>query len=203
MTAEQVLLLRHGLTDWNDAGRFQGRSDVGLNAVGLSQAAAVAQVLSGAGITRIVSSDLSRARRTADIVAEACGLPVENDPRLQEIDVGSWAGLTADQVGRADPGFWPAVRQGRDFRRSPTGETATEAGARVAAAVAEHTEATPDQGRLLVVSHGLTGRMAILQLLGLGQPQFRLFTGIGNCHWAVLLPGPQHWRLHVYNAGPQ
>jgi probable phosphoglycerate mutase len=201
MTAARVILLRHGVTDWNDGGRFQGHADIPLNQAGREQAAAAAARLAGAGITRVFASDLSRAGETAGIVAGAFGLDVQVDPRLREVDVGSWSGLSMDEAGRLEPDFWPALREGRDFRRSPEGESATEAGKRVALALLDHAEAAGDDGVVLAVGHGLSLRVAALLLMGLDYSHARLFGGMPNCHWAVLRPGAEYWRMLSYNEG--
>ncbi|MCB0911438.1 MAG: histidine phosphatase family protein [Propionibacteriaceae bacterium] len=201
MSAARVVLLRHGVTDWNDGGRFQGQADVPLNDVGRAQAAAVAEVLAGQGINRVYASDLGRAQETARIVAARCGLPVTTDPRLQEVNVGSWSGQSMDEIGAAVPDFWPALREGRDFRRSPEGETATEAGQRVALALLEVAEAAADGEVLLAVGHGLSLRVGALLLMGLDYSYARLFRGLLNCHWTVLEPGGEHWRMQGYNLG--
>ena len=201
MSAARVVLLRHGVTDWNDDGRFQGQTDVPLNDTGRAQAAAAAEVLSGFGVSRIFASDLGRAAETARIVAARCALPVVTDPRLQEVNVGSWTGRSIEEIGAAVPDFWPALREGRDFRRSPEGETATEAGQRVALALLDHAEAAADGEVLLAVGHGLSLRVGALLLMGLDYSCARLFRGLDNCHWVVLEPGGVYWRLRTYNAG--
>jgi glucosyl-3-phosphoglycerate phosphatase len=199
MAAREVILLRHGITDWNGAGRFQGHADVPLNADGRAQASRAAEAMASLGIGRIISSDLSRAAATSEIVADRLGLEVSFDAQLREINVGSWSGLTMDEVGKANPDFWPSIAQGRDFRRSPIGETGTEAGNRVAAAIIEQAAAAPDDEALLVVGHGMTTRVASMLLLGLTYAEFRLFAGLGNCQWVVLKPGAPHWRMIAYN----
>ncbi|HSN44164.1 MAG TPA: histidine phosphatase family protein, partial [Propionibacteriaceae bacterium] len=128
MTASSIVLLRHGVTDWNDGGRFQGHADVPLNDTGRRQATVAGELLRGAGITTAVSSDLSRASETAQLVTAGWGIDVRPDARLREVNVGSWAGMSIDDVGKSVPDFWPAIREGRDFRRSPSGESATESG---------------------------------------------------------------------------
>lgn len=199
MTAGRVLLLRHGTTDWNNDGRFQGHADVPLNAEGVGLAERTALVLAGHGPTRVISSDLSRARETARPAAAAVGLPVELDPRLREVNVGSWAGLEIESVGRLEPDFWPALREGRDFRRSPEGETATESGARVAVALREYAAQAAAEDVLLAVGHGLSLRVAALLLMGLDYSYARLFGGLPNCGWIELEPGEEFWRLRAFN----
>jgi glucosyl-3-phosphoglycerate phosphatase len=199
MTARQVILLRHGVTDWNATGRFQGHADVPLNQNGLAQAAAAAEALAGQRIGRVVASDLSRARVTAEIVAARLEVDVTLDDKLREINVGSWAGRTMSEVEQSHPDFRADIEAGRDFRRSAGGETGAEAGDRVVAAIRRQAEASPDDEVLLVVGHGLTSRLAAATLLGLTYADFRLFVGLGNCHWLVLQPGDRHWRLIAYN----
>ena len=201
MSAGSTILLRHGVTDWNDGGRFQGHADIPLNDAGRHQATAAGELLQGAGVTRVVSSDLSRASETARLVTTGWGLDVVPDARLREVNVGSWAGMSLDDIGREEPDFWPALREGRDFRRSPTGESATESGQRVALAILDHAESADDEEVLLVVGHGLSLRVAALLLMGLDYSHARLFGGLGNCHWMVLRPGVDHWRMLSYNVG--
>jgi len=206
MTASSIILLRHGVTDWNDGGRFQGHADIPLNDAGREQATAAGELLRDAGITRAVSSDLSRAAETAQLVTAQLssatrGLKVQTDARLREVNVGSWAGMSVDDIGKEEPDFWPALREGRDFPRSPTGESATQAGQRVALAVLDHAEAAADGEVLLVVGHGLSLRVGALLLMGLDYSHARLFGGLGNCHWMVLRPGEDYYRLLSYNVG--
>ena len=206
MTAGSIILLRHGVTDWNDGGRFQGHADIPLNDAGREQATAAGELLRDAGITRAVSSDLSRAAETAQLVtarlSTASGeIGVQSDERLREVNVGSWAGMSVDDIGKEEPDFWPALREGRDFPRSPTGESATQAGQRVALAVLDHAEAAADGEVLLVVGHGLSLRVGALLLMGLDYSHARLFGGLVNCHWMVLRPGEDHYRLLSYNVG--
>ncbi|HEY3546567.1 MAG TPA: histidine phosphatase family protein [Propionicimonas sp.] len=201
MTASSIILLRHGVTDWNDDGRFQGHADIPLNDAGREQATGAGELLRDAGITRAVSSDLSRAAETAQLVTARWGIEVQTDARLREVNVGSWAGMSVEDIGKEEPDFWPALREGRDFPRSPTGESATQAGQRVALAVLDHAEAAADGEVLLVVGHGLSLRVGALLLMGLDYSHARLFGGLVNCHWMVLRPGQDHYRLLSYNVG--
>ncbi len=132
-----LLLVRHGETDWNAGRRWQGHTDVPLNDRGRAQAAALAEELAADPPQAIYTSDLSRARDTAEIVAARLGVPVIVEPRLREIDVGSREGLTAEEVGD----------------RAWDGEPHSDHGARVLAAVREAAEAHPG-GRILLVAHG-------------------------------------------------
>ena len=97
----RVVVLRHGETDHNAARIWQGHLDTRLSERGLQQADAVGPAIAALSPDRIVSSDLTRARLTAESVGRACGIPVELDPRFREIDVGAWQGLTAAEVADA------------------------------------------------------------------------------------------------------
>lgn len=146
----RVLLARHGETDWNAVGRWQGHADPPLNATGRAQALELAERLLDVGIEVVVSSDLVRAAETAAIVAERLGLPVAKDPELREIDVGSWSGLTRAEVSARFPdGFarWQAGEIGHN------GETREALGERVERALLRC--ANGHAGRcVLAVTHG-------------------------------------------------
>ena len=103
----QLFLARHGETDWNLAGRWQGHTDVPLNATGRAQAGALAERLRGEGIATVGTSDLSRARHTAEIVAAALGVPVALvDPGLREQRFGRFEGLTPRECEERHPREW-------------------------------------------------------------------------------------------------
>ena len=93
-----LLLARHGETDWNRQLRIQGSSDIELNDLGRRQAQALAQDLTDVELDAIYSSDLARARQTAEPVAATHGLEVRFDPRLRERSFGSWEGLTREDI---------------------------------------------------------------------------------------------------------
>lgn len=193
----RLVLIRHGRTAWNHAGRFQGRADIPLDEHGRAQALRMAGHVAALGPTAIVASDLLRARQTADVLAAVTGLAARIDPRLQEIDVGSWSGRTIEDAATEMPDLHDALREGRDFRRSPTGETAVEAGARVAAALIEIAAGHAD-GTVAVVGHGLALRMAMLRLLGWDLPTGLGLSGLWNGSWTVL-ERRERWRILSYN----
>ncbi len=101
-----LYFVRHGESTWNVEGRFQGRRDVPLSPLGMRQAEAVAAVMASTEHPRaIVSSPLQRARRTAEAIGAACGLPIDIDDRLMEISHGAWEGLLEGEVARR----WPIM----------------------------------------------------------------------------------------------
>lgn len=196
MTA-RLVLVRHGRTEWNADGRFQGQADVPLDDVGVAQAVALAPRIAALSPDAVVSSPLVRAKATAVALASVCGLDVALDPRLAEINVGTWAGLRKDHASSELPDIDDLLRRGVDFRRSATGETAVEAGARVAEAL-RHIAAWNPDGTTVAVGHGLSLRMGILQLLGWDLPTGTALAGLWNCSWSVLEAG-ERWRLLSYN----
>jgi broad specificity phosphatase PhoE len=146
----RILLARHGETDWNRLGRWQGHADPPLNDAGRKQAAALAERLAGDGIAAIYTSDLARASDTARVVGDRLGLDVVEDRGLREIDVGSWSGLTLVEVEQRFPeGYarWLGGEIGHD------GETREELTERVVGAV-ERIAAAHPEGTILVVTHG-------------------------------------------------
>ena len=141
-----ILLARHGETEWNRAGRWQGWADPPLNDTGREQARELAEQLRAIPFDAVYSSDLRRAHETALIVAEPHRVPVVTDPGLREIDVGSWSGLTRSEIDERFPG-----------RERPDGETRDEHARRVLAAVEAIARANTGR-RILLVTHGGTIR---------------------------------------------
>ncbi len=97
-----LLLVRHGLTDWNEEGRLLGRIDIGLNARGRKQVATLAEILAVLPIARVVSSPQQRALETAAPIADGLGLAVETEPGIDEVWLGRWQGKLLGEV-RGDP----------------------------------------------------------------------------------------------------
>ncbi len=141
-----ILLARHGETDWNREGRWQGWADPPLNETGRGQARELAEQLRSTPFDAVFSSDLRRARQTAEILAAPHGVPVVAERDLREIDVGSWSGLTRAEIAERFP----------DGTR-PDGETHEQHAGRVRAAVTRIARDHPG-GRILIVGHGGTIR---------------------------------------------
>ncbi|MCJ7432012.1 MAG: histidine phosphatase family protein [Anaerolineales bacterium] len=150
-------LLRHGQTDWNVTGRWQGQtSDApGLNDMGYAQALAVRNQLKDARLSAIYSSDLLRSRQTAELIAEPLGLTVALEPRLREINLGAWEGMLSDGIESKYPQELAERAHDPLHARAPQGESPLEVEERVIAAVADITEKYPDDS-VLIVSHGIS-----------------------------------------------
>lgn len=148
-----VLLARHGQTDDNvEPLRFQGWRDTPLNATGRRQAAELAERTAGEGIVCLWSSDLMRARETAEIVGERIGLEPRLDPRLREASRGDWEGRLFDDVAREEPEAYAHWRNEPQDWRFPGGESLREQQERVSACIEDIRAA----GELpaLAVGHG-------------------------------------------------
>ena len=202
MTAAQLVVLRHGRTAWNASGRFQGQADIPLDTRGVAQAERAADVLAELAPAEIVASDLSRARQTAEPLARLTGLAVRTDPRLREINVGTWEGLTIDEaLGRLDPAEAARYLAGEDVRRSPTGETVAEVAARASEALAEIGSRAAPGSTVVVVMHGLAGKVGVCQLVGLPNDTWRALGSLHNCGWISVERhrSGDYWRIADYN----
>ncbi|MEU6404741.1 histidine phosphatase family protein [Streptomyces sp. NPDC046985] len=196
----RVILWRHGQTSWNVERRFQGSTDVELTETGVAQARRAARLLASLGPDAIVSSDLTRAARTAEELAALTGLEVVADEALRETYAGAWQGLTHTEIIERHGGEYAAWKRGEPVRRGG-GELETEVADRAAPVVLGHVEKLPENGTLVVVSHGGTIRTTIGRLLGLEAHHWESLGGLSNCCWSVLGEGARGWRLLEHNAG--
>lgn len=169
----KLLLARHGRTEWNHSGRYQGRSDPPLSVEGTLDAAALVGHVAGEHITAIVTSPLRRAVQTATIVADRLGAaPVRVDPRLVEIAYGAWEGLTQTEVKARWPDELRRWKDHPESTRFPGGETLEEARRRLFDSLVDLT-ALPSGTTCLVVMHSGLIRLALIQARGLQAAAFR------------------------------
>jgi glucosyl-3-phosphoglycerate phosphatase len=201
MTAARIIIWRHGRTEWNVVARFQGQADVPLDEVGYTQAARAADVLAVYRPTGLYSSDLSRSYQTAAVLAERTRLEITTDKRLREIHVGSWEGLVGKEIRAANPDLARRLWAGEDVRRSPTGESPSEVAERMAEALTEIADAAEDHSTVVVVTHGLAGRVGACRFVGLPFEHWRLFGGLSNCAWVSIdrHRSGAYWRIEGYN----
>lgn len=206
MTLRRLILLRHGQTDYNVAGRMQGHLDSVLTPVGQEQAVAAAPVLAALGPDLLISSDLKRAVDTAEAVGAACGLPVKYDSRLRETHLGRWQGRTVAEIDLDYPGAIAEWRSDPTWA-PPGGESRVAVVARSRPVVdeldAEFVDADETSATVLLVAHGGLIAGLVTGLLGLPTEVWPSFGGLGNCRWAVLARRDDHlrWRLAGYNVG--
>lgn len=196
----RIILWRHGQTAWNLERRFQGSTDIDLTDTGVSQARRAARLLASLKPDAIVASDLKRAAATASELAALTGLEVTHEEGLQETYAGEWQGLTHDEIITRFGDQYTAWKRGESVRRGG-GELETEVADRAAPIVLRHAEKLPEDGTLVVVSHGGTIRTTIGRLLGLESHHWEGLGGLSNCCWSVLGQGARGWRLLEHNAG--
>ena len=192
----RVLLIRHGETPWNRERRWQGHADVELSEEGRRQATELAAHLPRdcPPPAAIYTSDLSRARATAEIVGAAFGLEVLVDPRWREIDVGSWAGLTRDEVEARFPVDWARIVAGEDLPRGG-GETFAAFSSRIAAALDDVRRRHGDR-LAIVVTHGGAIRAAMMHARSLPVARLREVAGVRNTSLTELAHDGATWRVH-------
>ncbi len=163
----RLLVVRHGQTEWNIAGRIQGSTDIDLDATGQAQAAEAAPELAAYEPVRIISSDLRRAVDTARPIAELTGVEIELDKRLRERAYGPWEGLTQVEIAEQFPQDHRRWRAQEPLQH-PDIETWGELHRRTAEAVRDIVESEVE-GTAIVVCHGGSARQIIGGVLGLGR----------------------------------
>jgi len=197
-TRRRLVLLRHGLTAWNAASRWQGHADIELTETGHLHAKAAASALAAYRPARIVSSDLRRAAVTAQAVAELVGLTPSYDARLREIHVGEFSGLTKQEV-------LERFGHGPHDHSEHGGESEKDVLARLLPALREVAAATAPGETTVVVSHGAALRLGVRGFLGWPASVAPTLGALDNCGWIVLeesAPSTSttpRWRLAAYN----
>jgi broad specificity phosphatase PhoE len=186
-----VLLVRHGVTDWNLELRAQGQADIGLNDRGRTEAREVAAALGGLDVVAVYSSDLKRAYHTAQAIAAAHGLSVTTDPAFREIDQGEWTGLTVQEIRRR----WPMLSgRARDYSARPGGETPDDLRRRMLEGLRRVVEAHA-RGVVVVVSHGAAIRAVAAEGLGYRGRDASRVRGLANGGVLSLRAGISDGRL--------
>lgn len=197
----RLVVVRHGQTNSNAQGIWQGQLDHELSEVGHEQARAAAAAIASLRPSRVVSSDLVRASVTAQEIAAACGIGVSLDERWREIHAGGWQGLTAQQVFSQYPQDADKLVSGEDFKRGGHGESLADVAARTRSALDELISTMGPGECVVIATHGVTGRSLVAELVGLDQTTaWRVLGGFGNCHWASLEEGRAGWRITQWNA---
>jgi probable phosphoglycerate mutase len=196
----RLVLVRHGQTAWNLEGRAQGHTDIGLDDTGRAQAAALAPAIAEMAPAALWSSDLVRARQTADQLAATTGLEVRLDARLREFDAGDRAGLTLAEFAEKFPDAYDSWRDGHITGHLPGAETTAEVVARMVPALREIWDAGTGS-TTVVVAHGACLKVSLLAFLGWPETLLGSLRGLDNCGWTVLEDDPagRGIRLASYN----
>jgi len=205
----RIVILRHAETVDNAARIWQGHKDTALSDRGIEQVREAAPHLAAYEPALLFSSDLQRAASTADAIAQLTGLEVRLDARLREVHVGEWQGMHADAVKEQYADLIAALERGEDVPRGVTGETDADVAKRVAAVMEELLQELLPGETAVVVAHGVSGRAAATELVGLPQDvSDRTFRGLDNCHWVELVEAGRsysstsQWMISGWNLGP-
>jgi probable phosphoglycerate mutase len=190
-----IYLIRHGETDWNMAGRWQGHADVPLNDLGLRQARLLAQRIQSEQVRfdAIYSSDLARAYQTAWELGAAVRVPVQLYPPLREIDLGTWSGLHYDEIRERFPVEAKLLEQGQDIPRGGA-ETLSALRKRVVEAV-EGIIAHRDGETIALVTHGGCIRMLLAHADSYHGDGFKRYPHIGNTSISTLRCASGSWDV--------
>lgn len=182
----RLVVLRHGRTAWNAAGRAQGHADVALDGLGHAQASAAAPYLASLGPVALWSSDLARARQTCGYVEEATGLTARTDPRLREFDVGLRQGLTIPEFAERHPEEHASWARGDDQHRVEGAESAADVRARLVPALQDALAALGPGETGVVVTHGAGLKVGVVGLLGWPDELASALRGVDNCGWVTV-----------------
>ena len=162
----EIIIIRHGETEWNKTGRFQGHSDVPLSAEGRAQAAALGKNLVVDHVDAIYASDLTRAMETAAPLAQRFGLEVISAPLLRELNFGSWEGRNFNDVNAENPDAMKTFYNDPERVNIPDSEPFPEFQRRVAGRVREIV--AQERGkRIVIVSHGASIRILFADILSM------------------------------------
>jgi glucosyl-3-phosphoglycerate phosphatase len=190
----RLVLWRHGQTQWNVEGRFQGQIDIPLDPEGEQQAERAARLLAALRPNAIFASDLARAMSTAAPLARLTGLKVVPDKDLRERAGGVWEGMTDTEIRARYP-----VEHAQWL--PPGGEASAVVAERAGAALARIAGGLPLGSLAVVVSHGASLRLGAARLLGLPEELWPAIGPLANCAWSVLGSRQSRWRLLEHNAG--
>lgn len=187
----KVYVARHGETTWNLAGRYQGRRESALSALGAQQATALAEHFAGSNVKRIVSSPLLRCHATALMSARRLDLEVETDERLIEIGHGTWEGRMRDEISQNDAETYHAWRLDPHNVSFDNGETLWHVKDRWD----DFQRHLDPQVDTLVVTHDAVVRVGVLSISG--RPLADLWkANVENCGFAEFDVAGKRWTLH-------
>ena len=193
-----ITLVRHGETDYNAVGRYQGHVQIALNARGQHQARLVCARLAHRPVTAIYSSDLVRCLETIQRLVTHTQLPLQLDPRLREIDVGLWEHLTIPEIATTYPGNYAAYKQNPGSTVHVGGESYRQMQQRAVAALQAIIGAHAPGDEIVVCTHGGTIRALACWLLDLDVNHYNKMW-IDNCAITRLRVADGHVRLVSLN----
>ncbi|MCM3883125.1 histidine phosphatase family protein [Frankia sp. R82] len=196
----RLVLWRHGESIANVARVFQGHGDGPLSPAGRAQAQNAAERLVRLRPALIITSDLRRARDTADALSTRTGVPLQVDARLREADLGAWEGRTRSDIAARFPDEFARWQDGDDIARGG-GERPGQVADRALAALADHITGLPAGSTVVVASHAGTILAVTGRLLGLTVSDWRQHGPVDNAAWIILERTPTGWERHMDPTG--
>jgi probable phosphoglycerate mutase len=193
----ELVLVRHGETEWNRERRIQGHTDICLSALGHEQARKLGARLAREPIQAIYSSDLERAKETAVPLSHALGLAIHTTPLLREVGFGAWEGLTISEVEAGWPEEYAAWRQHSVRSRPPDGERIEELQPRTLAVIAEILTSHPGE-QVALFGHGGSVKAILCGLMGFPLSIWRRLR-VDNASVSRLVFGALGPTLTLYN----
>ncbi|MBI4187638.1 MAG: histidine phosphatase family protein, partial [Chloroflexi bacterium] len=194
----RLLLVRHGISEFNMVRRFAGYSDVEMNAAGYEQVGKLRDRLAGEKINAVYSSDLKRAVATAEIISAACNVDIVTCSELREVNYGSIEGLTFQEIKDRYPDIAELITNFSLEQLSfPGGESFTDFIERTSKFVSRLEKHAPEQ-TVLIVSHSGPLRVLVCHLLGLGMEHWRQIR-LDNASLSIIETYPQRTIISLLN----
>ena len=194
---DEIIVVRHGQTEWNRVERFRGRRQIPLNETGLRQAEQTAAKVVGRHISRILASPLARTMQTADPISRLSGCPVTSDERLIEADHGAWEGLTPEEAQAQYPQEWETWLERPQEFVFPKGESLVHLRERVAQVLRE-VAADPTPGTAVLMTHKLLCKLLVSEALGVDTSRLWLIEQDNACI-DVLVPSRDRFIAYTLN----
>ncbi len=194
MQIKRIIFIRSGETDWNKLGRWQGWVAAPLNDHGRYQVQALANFLRNIGVGALYASDLKRAVDTAEIIAARLGITPIYDPRLRERKIGTWQGMTNQELQNWYSDQYQAWLNDREHYQIPEGESLAQVYARMRAAFDDIVK--EDKAETIgIVTHTVASRRLLAELT----PEFDYNVRLANSSVTTIAWDIDHWKLLVPN----
>ena len=195
----KIYLVRHGETQWNSEGRFQGQIDIPLNDIGISQALATARASLRLGLTALYSSPLKRTIQVAQHISSITGIPINLDPGLMELNLGSLEGITGNDMRRSWPEVWNQWRLDPSLVSMPKGESLINLSDRSWKSFENIQQTHTDDHQIAIVSHNFAIRCICAKILKMPLSNFHSMTlSLSSITTVELFRNS--WRILRYNS---
>ena len=168
----KFILVRHGETEWNKLGRFQGHEDISLNERGFAQAKETAKAAAEWGHCAIYSSPLIRTVQVAEEIAKVTPMPVTKDPGLKELSLGDLEGVTGEEMRNGWPEVFEFWRSNPEKISMPNGESLVQLRERAWQAILDIEQKHSAEDSVVVISHNFAIRSIVGELLGVPLEHF-------------------------------